>query len=101
MAVQAAGKTMWVDEGAYSVKERLGDAEEDEVCVVDLGGGTGHDLLALKARHPDLKGRLVLQELLYMINQVKGKLDGIELVEHDFRNPQPIKGVFPLTLKAH
>lgn len=28
-----------------------------------------------------------------MINQVKDILDGIELVEHDFRNPQPIKGM--------
>lgn len=94
MAVQVAGEPTWADEGAYPVKERLGNAEEDEVCVVDLGGVTGHDLLALKARHPDLKGRLVLQELPYMINQAKDKLDGIELVKRDFRDPQPIKGMF-------
>ena len=97
MAVQASGKTLWADEGAYPVKDRLGDAEEDEVLVVDLGGGSGHDLLGFKARHPNLKGRLVLEELPYMINQLAGKVDGIELVEHDFNTPQPIKGTFPLS----
>ena len=96
MAVQASGKTLWADEGAYPVKERLGNAEEDEVLVVDLGGGSGHDLLGFKARHPDLKGRLVLEELPYMINQLAGKVDGIELVEHDFNTPQPIQGALSL-----
>ena len=94
MAVQASGKTMWADEGAYPVKERLGDAEEDEVLVVDIGGGEGHDLLALKARHPFLKGRLILEELPYMISQIKDTLEGVELVEHDFYTPQPIKGTW-------
>lgn len=94
MTVQASGKTMWADEGFYPVKERLGGAKEDEVLVVDIGGGAGHDLLGFKKRHPELKGRLVLEELPYMISQVSGKLDGIELVEHDFYTPQPIKGTF-------
>ena len=96
MAVQASGKTMWADKGAYPVKERLGGAEEDEVLVVDIGGGTGHDLLGLKARYPDLKGRLVLEELPYLISRMTDKLDGVELVEHDFYNPQPIKGTSSL-----
>jgi hypothetical protein len=93
MAVQASSKTMWADDGAYPVKERLGSAKEDEVLVVDIGGGAGHDLLGFKENHPEVKGRLVLEELPYVIGQVdKGKLDGVELVEHDFYTPQPIKG---------
>lgn len=96
MAVQASGKTMWADDGAYPVKEKLGSATEDQVLVVDIGGGAGHDLIGFKARHPDLKGRLVLEELPYMISQVMGKLDGVELVEHDFYTPQPIKGTLQL-----
>jgi hypothetical protein len=93
MAVQASSKTMWADDGAYPVKERLGNSKEDEVLVVDIGGGAGHDLLGFKKRHPEVKGRLVLEELPYVIGQVeKGKLDGVELVEHDFYTPQPIKG---------
>jgi hypothetical protein len=92
MAVQASSKTMWADDGAYPVKERLGDAREDEVLVVDIGGGAGHDLLGFRERYPEVKGRLVLEELPYVIDQVGGKLDGVELVEHDFYTPQPIKG---------
>jgi hypothetical protein len=92
MVVQASGKTMWADDGAYPVKERLGNANEDEVLVVDIGGGSGHDLLGLKARHPELKGRLILQELSYMIDQVADKLEGVKPMVHDFRTPQPVKG---------
>lgn len=92
MTVQASGKTMWADVGAYPVKDRLSSATEDEVLVVDIGGGAGHDLLGFRARHPELKGRLVLEELPYMIKQVADRSDGIELVEHDFYTPQPIKG---------
>jgi hypothetical protein len=94
MTVQASSKTMWADDGAYPVKERLGNATEDEVLVVDIGGGAGHDLLGFKERHPELKGRLVLEELPYMIDRVVGKLDGVELVGHDFYDPQPVKGTW-------
>jgi hypothetical protein len=92
MTVQASSKTMWAEDGAYPVKERLGNAKDDEVLVVDIGGGAGHDLLGFKERHPEVKGRLILEELPYMIDRVVGKLDGVELVEHDFYTPQPIKG---------
>jgi hypothetical protein len=64
------------------------------VLVVDIGGGAGHDLLGFKERHPELKGRLVLEELPYMIDRVVGKLDGVELVGHDFYDPQPVKGTW-------
>jgi hypothetical protein len=94
MTAQASSKTMWADDGAYPVKERLGNATEDEVLVVDIGGGAGHDLLGFKERHPELKGRLVLEELPYMIDRVVGKLDGVELVGHDFYDPQPVKGTW-------
>ena len=95
--MQAGGKTMWADEGAYPVRERLGTASDDEVLVVDIGGGAGHDLLGLRARYPDLKGRLVLQEMPYMVERIKreGACEGIvELMEHDFYEEQPVKGLF-------
>ena len=96
MAMQAGGKTMWADEGAYPVRERLGDACADEVLVVDIGGGAGHDLLGFRERHPEMKGRLVLQEMPYMIEKVKaeGVCEGIvELVAHNFYGSQPVKGM--------
>jgi hypothetical protein len=96
MAMQAGGKTMWADEGAYPVRERLGPAKDDgEVLIVDIGGGAGHDLLGFRARYPDLKGRLVLQEMPYMVEKVKaeGACDGVaEVMGRDFYKEQPIKG---------
>lgn len=93
MTAYAAGKPMWADEHAYPVKARLGNAKtDDEVLVVDIGGGKGHDLAGFRARHPDLKGKLVLQEVPYLVDQVKDKLEGIDVMAHDFNSPQPIKG---------
>ena len=97
MAMQAGGKTMWADEGAYPVRERLGKADESDVLVVDVGGGAGHDLLGFRARHPDLKGRLVLQEMPYMVEKAReeGACAGVvELMGHDFYGPQPVEGLF-------
>lgn len=54
------------------------------MLVVDIGGGVGHDLLGFRARHPYLKGRLVLEELPHVIDQVADKLEGFELLKHDF-----------------
>lgn len=93
MTFQASGKTMWADEGAYPVAERLGNAREEDVLVVDIGGGVGHDLLGFRERHPSLKGRLVLEELPHVIDQVADKLEGVELVKHDFYTLQPIEGM--------
>ena len=94
MAMQSGGKTIWADEGAYPVRERLGEASEGEVLVVDIGGGMGHDLVGFRERHPGVKGRLVLQELPYMIERVEGQggIEGVELMGHDFYGEQPVKG---------
>jgi len=103
MAMQAGGKTMWADEGAYPVRERLGNANDDEVLVVDIGGGAGHDLLGFRVRHPDLKGRLVLQEMPYMVEKVKGEgaCEGVvELMGHDFCGSQPVKGAFRVAISC-
>ena len=54
-------------------------------------------MLGLRARYPDLKGRLVLQEMPYMVERIKreGACEGIvELMEHDFYEEQPVKGLF-------
>ena len=86
----------WMDPGFYPVKERLqtGSKKEcqDSVFLVDVGGGLGHDLEELKAKHADLPGRLVLQELVAVIAQIGKASPGIELTVHDFFTPQPVKG---------
>lgn len=86
------GKASWMDPGFYPT-EQLGLAvKADDVLLVDVGGGLGHDLEELKAKHPQLPGRLVLQDRPEVVRQVQHVSKGIELMEHDFFTEQPIKG---------
>lgn len=66
----------------------------EEIFMVDVGGGLGHDLSGFARMYPDRKLRLVLQDLPEVIEEAKTQdLDSkIELSEHDFFQPQPIKG---------
>lgn len=85
-----------MDQGFYPVEERLGHDmrhdDNDAVFLVDIGGGLGHDLEELKAKHPDIRGRLLLQDQPEVIAQISKTADGIELTAHDFFTPQPVKG---------
>ncbi|KAL8966327.1 MAG: hypothetical protein Q9183_003419 [Haloplaca sp. 2 TL-2023] len=64
---------------------------KDDVFLVDVGGGRGHDISALHERFPGLPGRLVLQELPETFKDLP-PIDGVEFMAHDMFNPQPIKG---------
>ena len=88
------GKSSWCDEGFYPVTERIGQGINSEApLLVDVGGGLGHDLRELRAKHPELSGRLVLQDQADVIKQVGNSEKGIELAVHDFFTPQPVKGM--------
>ncbi|KAK3114067.1 hypothetical protein LTR53_007998 [Teratosphaeriaceae sp. CCFEE 6253] len=67
---------------------------EGRAFMVDVGGGLGHDLAGFAGRYPDKSIRLVLQEQPEVIQEAKEQdLDSrIELSEHDFFAPQPVKG---------
>ena len=86
------GRSSWMD--IFPVKEKLGtDARDDQAAImfVDIGGGMGHEAVALKKRFPDLPGRFVVQDLPEMVSGQN--LDAeIEFMAHDFFTPQPLKG---------
>lgn len=89
------GKRSWCDENFYPVTERIGQDLKSESCLlVDVGGGLGHDLLELKAKYPEISGRLVLQDRPDVLQQVGIVDKGIELTPHDFFTPQPLKGTY-------
>lgn len=92
MTAYAAGQHTWTDENFYPAQKRLGDAEggDEGVLLVDIGGNNGSDLVNFKADQPNLKGKLVLQDLPFVVSQVH--LPGIEVMAYDFNTPQPIKG---------
>lgn len=94
MAGYRQGRTSWMDRGFYPVEERLGPGlktAKDEVLMVDVGGGVGHDLKEFRTKHPQLPGRLILQDRAEIIDRVEDSAE-IEPMVHDFYTLQPIKG---------
>jgi len=71
----------------------------DRFRFIDVGGGRGHDLLALAAKYPAHDVRFVLQDQSSVIDEVieeqqrnGTELDSrVELSKHSFFEPQPFK----------
>jgi hypothetical protein len=79
----------------------------EDVLMVDVGGGSGHDLVGFRDKHINLTGRLLLQDLPEAIQAANatGELArrSIETDEHDFFTRQPIYGarVYYLKMVLH
>jgi hypothetical protein len=66
---------------------------EEEVVLVDVGGSQGHVLKDVKKHLPNLKGRLVLEEIPETLASVTIP-EGIEALPYNFlESEQPIKGM--------
>ncbi|KAH1647329.1 hypothetical protein KXX16_009435 [Aspergillus fumigatus] len=78
----------------YPAAEKLRPVRDspDSVLLVDVGGGPGQEMSRFRQRHPDVPGRLILQDLPLTLNRLETIPEGIEPMEHDFFNPQPVKG---------
>ena len=91
---QSQGRKRWIDPDCYPVKARLADgfreADADGVMLVDIGGGTGRDVVGFKTEFPNVPGKVVLQDLPGAVRGVQ--LPGLEVMGHDFFQPQPVKG---------
>jgi hypothetical protein len=80
-------------ENIYPFHERLVDGfdiETQGVIFVDVGAGHGHMVAGLRAAIPRLPGRLVAQDLPYMITTAP-EVAGFEWQAYDFFTEQPIK----------
>ncbi|KAH6884397.1 S-adenosyl-L-methionine-dependent methyltransferase [Thelonectria olida] len=89
------GRPSWMDAGFFPVEDRLikgFEATEDAAFLVDLGGSFGHDLTEFNTKFPDVSGRLILQDLPVVIDQIQTLDEKIEKMKYDFFTPQPIKG---------
>ncbi|MCJ1311746.1 hypothetical protein MMC25_005419 [Agyrium rufum] len=76
----------------YLVQEKLQVQAASKPLLVDVGGGLGHDLVALRKNHPSLHGKLIVQDLPVVINEAKDLPQGIEAMAHNFFTTQPVKG---------
>ncbi|KAJ5500268.1 hypothetical protein LT330_002256 [Penicillium expansum] len=94
MAFYRQGRPSWMDVGFYDVPSLIANVGPDDVLLVDLGGGLGHDISEFRRKWPDAPGRLVLQDTPELTAQSKKKQlhPSIEPMVHDFFTEQPIKG---------
>ena len=79
----------------YPFAHELADAGPDEIVVVDIGGGYGHLLQELRTQFPQIKGKVVVEDLP---ETVKGVLpiENAEVVPYNFFiQEQPVKGQYP------
>ncbi|KAF7954945.1 uncharacterized protein EAE97_000204 [Botrytis byssoidea] len=67
------------------------ELEEENVLIVDVGGGRGKILNDLRVARPDLQGGMIVQDLPKEIDG-REPTPGIRSMAHDFFTPQPIKG---------
>lgn len=72
------------------------EREPDRPFIVDVGGGRGQALLAIREHcGGTFGGRLVLQDLPIVIDSLKEQqLGGIEPMKYDIFTPQPVKSTF-------
>lgn len=99
MSGQQAQRGDWFDR--LPVQQMILDgADSHSVLLVDIGGGEGHDIQAFHRAFPDTPGRLVLQDLPPVIENIK-ELDGaIERQVYDFFAEQPVKGARTYYLRS-
>ncbi|KAI9725811.1 MAG: hypothetical protein M1828_002440 [Chrysothrix sp. TS-e1954] len=76
------------------------DDHPEPPLIVDIGGGNGATLKAIREAKPNLKGRIILSDLPETLGSIpEGFLTSTDRVEleleakpHDFWQPQPVKG---------
>jgi hypothetical protein len=85
----------WVD--WFPVEEKLiqgATLTEDSVLLVDVGGGRGHEISAFLKKFPNVPGRLILQDLPYVLLGEGLILDGrIAREPMDFWIQTPVPGM--------
>ena len=91
MAVQRGGTPIWLS--VFPVEKEISgwSANPDKALLVDVGGGSGQQCLAFKVYYPKLPGRLILQDLPQILENVP-PIESVEMMARNFFEPQAIKG---------
>lgn len=84
--------TPWFE--VFPVKSKFANARKNSnaILLVDIAGGLGHEGQSFRQRNPDIPGQCFLQELPLTLNRLEKEPEGIKPMEHDFFNPQPLRG---------
>ncbi|RAH86208.1 S-adenosyl-L-methionine-dependent methyltransferase [Aspergillus japonicus CBS 114.51] len=87
------GQSDWVD--WFPVQTRILDgyaSKPSDPLIVDIAAGSGRDMLAFKRKFPDVAGRIIIQDLPAVFQDVHCQDLGLEKIEHDAFAPQPVVG---------
>ena len=90
-----AARTKWFN--WFPVQEQLLNGykvsdTKDNLFMVDVGGGQGHDLVSFKNRFSNFSGQLMLQDISQVIDDVRSLDSSITCVKYDFFTEQPVRG---------
>ncbi|KAB8356357.1 hypothetical protein FH972_023941 [Carpinus fangiana] len=100
MRAQRLGAPVWLDK--FRLEEYCDLDSKTERCeFVDVGGGQGHQCEGVVAKFPQLKGRVILQDLAPVLAKVL--IPGVENKVQDFFQPQAVTGakVYYLRMILH
>jgi hypothetical protein len=89
-AVYADRPTTWLD--VFDIAQHCAGSKPEDVIFVDVAGGTGHQCALLKAKIPELQGRVILEELPMVLPHAI-PTPGVETMAIDMWQGQPVKGL--------
>ncbi|KAG9868757.1 O-methyltransferase, partial [Aureobasidium melanogenum] len=89
MSVQRLGMPTWLD--VYPYQELAKNAPSGEPLFVDVGGGFGHQSIALREKVLDAPGRIIVQDIPATLEHAISH-PGVEHMVQDFFQLQQIQG---------
>lgn len=92
MIAHHEGMPMWLT--VFPFKEISSNFDYKKPLFVDVGGGVGHQCLAVQKAHPQLvgPGRIFLQDFKETLQHAL-PMEGVDNMVYDFFTPQPVKGM--------
>lgn len=82
-------RNTWLD--VFDFAGHVTETSWDSIIFVDIGGGIGQQCALLKNAHPQVLGRVVLQDQPSVIEHAV-PIDGVEKQSYDIWTEQPLKG---------
>lgn len=89
MAFRREPELSWLT--VYPVEEETRTWDGSRPVYVNIGGGIGHQCAQFKAKHPNVPGQVILQDLPHSIAKAL-PTPGVDNVAHNFFEPQPVRG---------
>lgn len=88
MTVQHMDMPTWLDSYPYQDVAKI--TPSGKPLFVDVGGGFGHQSIALRGEVPDAPGRIILQDIPATLQHAISH-PGVEVMEQDFFKPQQVR----------